>query len=488
MTSSPGLAILDALPEDVLFYTFTFISLHDILKMRQVSSAFSALTHSRSLWLDLLRRYIISQGIPIPGLEQRIQPDSAASIDSLDASAIERCIRRALRLRRAWTSPEPTPTRHVTVHVPDDSESLGADHGDLWRIVSLRFCGRYILSVSYTSGMAPGGERMPLVFRSWDLQEEPRCVSRMEVPFRSGFTWNKAKRQGEQYVVLAIVPALADNFETQFFALGDDGSFRLKCTNSSHGPLRALHGSTVLARHETDHLSLRDYNIDEPRCLIMNPHIVQPEDYLTSHLQGRHLFVIWARRLTIYGLSEMPAVKPDGQPPVLEPLATCRWPWPIDSARLASQSTSGLTTFNGVPAIHIFLRFSSFLPWPVNMLHHYLLSPSLADPRQPYAMPPQARVTIPSHVRLFSVGDIALGAHDMAVWIDNSTEDETGKRLAGALLKVPRDDEPESDVQITTFDRTPMRAAEPWVNVEVDDREGRIAVGSLGSFELYEYV
>ncbi|TRM58732.1 hypothetical protein BD626DRAFT_178732 [Schizophyllum amplum] len=140
--------------------------------------------------------------------------------------------------------------------------------------------------------MAPGGERMPLVFRSWDVQEEPRCVSRMEVPFRSGFTWNKAKRQGEQDVVLAIVPALADNFEsaletsvygqplkvshrTQFFALGDDGSFRLKCTNSSHGPLRALHGSTVLARHETDHLSLRDYNIDEPRCLIMNPHIVQ---------------------------------------------------------------------------------------------------------------------------------------------------------------------------------------------------------------------
>ncbi|TRM58733.1 hypothetical protein BD626DRAFT_510373 [Schizophyllum amplum] len=172
----------------------------------------------------------------------------------------------------------------------------------------------------------------------------------------------------------------------------------------------------------------------------------------------------------------MPAVKPDGQPPVLEPLATCRWPWPIDSARLASQSTSGLTTFNGVPAIHIFSDSQASFRGP------------LADPRQPYAMPPQARVTIPSHVRLFSVGDIALGAHDMAVWIDNSTEDETGKRLAGALLKVPRNDEPESDVQITTFDRTPMRAAEPWVNVEVDDREGRIAVGSLGSFELYEYV
>lgn len=87
---------------------------------------------------------------------------------------------------------------------------------------------------------------------------------------------------------------------------------------------------------------------------------------------------------------------------------------------------------------------------------------------------------MPSQVHLFSAGDIALEAHSTAMWIDNSTGDKTGKWLAGALLKLPPDDEPENDMQITTFDKTPMRAAERWVDVEVDDRGVASLSGRLG--------
>ena len=89
-----------------------------------MSSAFSALTHARGLWTDLLRRYVISEGLPVPKLRDEIKGDPAdlptTIPDALDSAALEGCIRRALTLRRAWTSPSPKPARHLVVSVQEE--------------------------------------------------------------------------------------------------------------------------------------------------------------------------------------------------------------------------------------------------------------------------------------------------------------------------------------------------------------------------------
>ncbi|KAL1733667.1 hypothetical protein EV714DRAFT_269627 [Schizophyllum commune] len=438
--------ILDVLPEDILLTIFGFLSLNDILKMRQVSSTFGALTHARGLWTDLLHRYVIGEGLPIPKLQEELKGDPVAIgttiPDDLDSAALERCIRRALTLRRAWTSTSPKPARHLVVSVREEGLESSA-----WRIVSLHFCGHFLLSVSFTSVSPPERERLPLVFRSWDLrQRKPRCVSSMHMPFRSSFKWNTGLRKGRDDPVLAVVPP--NDFETKFYGLDADGEFQLTSTSAS-----------------TD----------------------DPETFVATHLHGRFLLIVWTRALQIFDLSGKHTPDKDGKPPIVEALAHWRWPWPIDSARATTLHTS--LASDDPPPFHIFLRFSSFLPWPVNMLHHYLLSPSTEPDTPAYPLPPRAVVSIPSHVRLFSVSDMALGTYGAAVWIDSATEDEdTGKRLAGTILQEPSTKEPEGHAQVMTFDKTSSRETEPWLHVEVDDEEGRIAVASFGQFELYEYI
>ncbi|KAL1707905.1 hypothetical protein EV121DRAFT_288160 [Schizophyllum commune] len=477
--------ILDVLPEDILLTVFGFLSLNDILKMRQVSSTFGALTHARGLWTDLLHRYVIGEGLPIPKLQEELRGDPVAIRttipDNLDTAALERCIRRALTLRRAWTSPSPKPARHLVVSVQEECLESSA-----WRIVSLHFCGHFLLSVSFTSVSPPERERLPLVFRSWDLrQRKPRCVSSMFVPFRSSFKWNTGLRKGRDDPVLAVVPS--NDFETKFYGLDADGEFQLMSTSASTADLRALHGTTVLTRHGMGDTCVWDMRDTQSHCVLKNPQSEQPETFVATHLHGRFLLIVWTRALQIFDLSGKHTPDKDGKHAIVEALAHWRWPWPIDSARATTLHTS--LASDDPPPFHIFLRFSSFLPWPVNMLHHYLLSPSTEPDTPAYALPPRAVVSIPSHVRLFSVSDMALGSYGAAVWIDSATEDEdTGKRLAGTILQEPSTKEPEGHAQVTTFDKTSSRETEPWLHVEVDDEEGRIAVASFGQFELYEFI
>lgn len=154
--------------------------------------------------------------------------------------------------------------------------------------------------------------------------------------------------------------------------------------------------------------------------------------------------------------------------------------------------------------INILIRFSSGYPWPVNMLHHYSLEPDASyDPSSyidmnnlPYHFPPTLRQSIAAPVRLFGVSDMAIGAYGTAVWFDTQVEDyyaqvAHGQRLAGRVLALGEDeDDYISDQVASNVASMVLRVDEEdrWVSLELDEGEGRIAIGKNdGCILLLDY-
>ena len=149
---------------------------------------------------------------------------------------------------------------------------------------------------------------------------------------------------------------------------------------------------------------------------------------------------------------------PAPPPHPLDPIAEYKWRWRIDSItvnprRPRSSSHSHTTP----PAIDLLIRFDTWFPWPVNILHHYVLPPNPSFSRSSFS--PTARDTfpylrsaaptdgplmahaIPSPLRLFTPSDMVVGAYGTALWLDASTDAATpsqagdrGQRIAMKFL------------------------------------------------------
>ncbi|OJT03292.1 hypothetical protein TRAPUB_6070 [Trametes pubescens] len=138
--------------------------------------------------------------------------------------------------------------------------------------------------------------------------------------------------------------------------------------------------------------------------------------------------------------------------PQLDAIASYKWRWRIDT--LVAQprlSPSSLAHRTGTPLIDILIRFDTWFPWPVNILHHFVLAPNpayhpAADPTAlPYLLGAQDGPfmvhALPSPLRIFTPSDVALGAHGTALWIDAATDGgaaaqagDHGQRVAGKVL------------------------------------------------------
>ncbi|KAL5492655.1 hypothetical protein ACEPAI_4102 [Sanghuangporus weigelae] len=184
--------------------------------------------------------------------------------------------------------------------------------------------------------------------------------------------------------------------------------------------------------------------------------------------------------------------------------------------------------------LSIVARFDSYYPWPVNLLHHFVLhvSPHHFNtldsliPEVPYMLPPQMTQTIPSVVRLFGHSVLVLGRYGTLVWTDseanNSEEAQgstqayfaegTGERVAGRRLRLPPSpdyitslasepaapQEPDPSTTEGLPSSTPgqgmqtsvfsTRLTEGWYSVALSESRGRIAIGDgEGVIELWDH-
>lgn len=172
--------------------------------------------------------------------------------------------------------------------------------------------------------------------------------------------------------------------------------------------------------------------------------------------------------------------------------------------------------------INILLRYDSWYPWPVNTLHHYTLRPNPeytgSGNDLPYLYSVQSKpimeTTITSNMRLFTPSDMTIGEYGTALWIDAQSDPDSpqagdlGQRLAGQALSPNPSQEDRTDnlpgsLLLSSelegkLDASNSYAAQPifqiwdtyseWAKVAVEEKEGRIALGSVeGRIHVMDY-
>lgn len=256
---------------------------------------------------------------------------------------------------------------------------------------------------------------------------------------------------------------------------------------------------------------------------------LQPDSF-EAIVRDDYAIILRPKTIALYALDDFRR----GLHPILEPLSPIivhEFQWRIDSCHMQpkfsplERSMNDPSTSHRPTDINIIIRYSSLFPWPVNLLHHYVLRPnhlyvpptkdsgssnllppttaalSITSGNLPYQFPPVLSQTIVSPVRLFAITDMALGPYGTAVWVDSHTEDfyyhgEVGQRLAGLMLSPPMEDLEDSEIRAA--DQNTQASAsivfgvhetDDWNRVAIDEEEGRIAVGSVnGEIMIDDYV
>lgn len=263
----------------------------------------------------------------------------------------------------------------------------------------------------------------------------------------------------------------------------------------------------------------------------------------------RHALTFCKQWIHLYGLpASMPTALVDPPPPEeCDPIASHKWQWRIDSLvvtpRLllpASAAAHACTTScadhdaarcsaeAGFPPIDVLIRFDTWFPWPVNILHHYVLAPNPACTGTPYLHvggAPAMAHSIPSPIRLFTPSDMVLGRRGTALWLDAQAYEggpaqagDHGQRIAGRMLAAPSSSfssaggpggsgggdaaegggeggdrvspgwfgEERAGGGAMVFHM--QKEDDGWNRLALDEEEGRIAVGTVyGRVHLFEY-
>ncbi|KLO13226.1 hypothetical protein SCHPADRAFT_928708 [Schizopora paradoxa] len=152
---------------------------------------------------------------------------------------------------------------------------------------------------------------------------------------------------------------------------------------------------------------------------------------------------------------------------LLRPSASHKWTWSLNSLAVTERYSwyherrqascrlcEGTTKFASGRScqcvyrpLSLAVRFDSYFPWPVNLIHHFVVhtspefDPSALNPLDfaipingaphsneeiapcsPFVLPPQNTYTIPSSVRLFGRTALVLGSHGTLVWLDSESD------------------------------------------------------------------
>lgn len=478
---SPSLPI----PLDILFDVIQHLPIQSILVLRQTSKSFYAITHLRSLWALLLRTLVQEQNIPIPHFDEK-------SLDCLSAFELERLACCALALRSNWTNPDPDAKREVDFYKPTEPDS---------RIIFMEFLpgrgNRWLISVTMTA------HPRKYVIQCWDVAiVQPVCIAElthMEGPY-GGVIIND---DPSSPAIIAMQSALTEILTIDFEEEDPESAFVPLSTIDGIREIHLLSGNTLVTRRPENggEVSVWDIN-DQPRerIQLVNPSLSQNDRCQAMHLRDDYMVVVRQQTIEFYSTIPRPNVIATPGAPISYPLAQHSFQWCIETINMSEQVSWHAARLHRPLPINIILRFGSIYPWPVNMLHHFVLTPNPAyvPGREtslynlPYLAQPTPVQTIGSPVRLFTPSSVALGRYGTALWLDSHTEDwmgpsDHGQRLAGRILTATGES---STSQHGSHASIVFRVRDDdlWNKVAIDEESGRIAVGYVnGSITLFEY-
>ncbi|KAG1738969.1 hypothetical protein EDB19DRAFT_866764 [Suillus lakei] len=478
---SPSLPI----PLDILFDVVQHLPIQSILALRQTSRSFYAITRLRSLWALLLRTLVQEQNIPIPHFDGK-------SLDFLSALELEQLTCYALALRKNWTNPDPDAKREIDFYKPTEPDS---------RIIFMEFLpgrgNRLLISVTMIA------QPRKYVIQCWNVAiPQPVCIAElahMEGPY-GGVVIND---DPSSPAIMAMQSALTEILTIDFEEEDPESAFVPLSSIDGIREIHLLSGNTLVTRHPGNggEVSLWDIN-DQPRETIqlVNPSLLQNDRCQAMHLRDDYMLIIRQQTVEFYSTIPRPNIIATPGAPISYPLAQHNFQWRTDSVNMSEQVSWDAARSHRPSPINVVVRFGSIYPWPVNILHHFVLTPNPAYVPEretslynlPYLAQPTPVQTIGSPVRLFAPSSVALGRYGTAVWLDSHTEDwmgpsDCGQRLAGRILMTTGESSnSQHSPQASMVFR--VRDDDLWNKVAIDEESGRIAVGYVnGSITLFEY-
>ncbi|KAH8104085.1 hypothetical protein BXZ70DRAFT_905197 [Cristinia sonorae] len=529
------MAALTDLPVETIFHIFRYLSVHALLAIRLTSQRLNAITHNRSVWLDVLARIASTPDVPVAGLRGR-------ELSTLDAPEIENLVYNTMQLRRTWTSPSPVPTRILEL----EPSSHHPQHG---KVTGLQFLpgrgNRWLLHIGFH--MDPTQALIASTLNCWDLHANPpaRCASIKYEPVRMAWSLllvNSDPTHPAAFAVSMGAFVRSPESEThQFIAYG------MNEANAIVGPIaepfkmlsqfpctshpRVLHGSMLFfekSSNVNDTLAVQVCDVISGRAMFMLRVPINPADpismddkvkpFLRIVVYKHYIVMFRTRRILMYyappGTNTGPEVN-------IDPVDIYQWQWRIDSVECSLPKTSPLAVSNmaggSPPPITLLVRFDSYYPWPVNLLHHFVLRPNhhfnpalptpsgsslppvvktynittASDCNLPYILLPENISTIASPMRMFTPSDVILGPYGTGIWIDAQTDPDPtqagdhGQRIAARMLV--GGDGKSVDESKTRVLRV-CESENVWSRLAMDEEEGRIAVGRMdGKITLLDY-
>jgi len=338
--------------------------------------------------------------------------------------------------------------------------------------------------------------------RCWDIAiSPPGCVARRKLRVLKSFAVNTDRtNQG----VIALQCPHAEIWGINFSATNPDSAFvKVGSFQSRTEEILIFSGSRILAKESNLRYVIWDFHHPNHQIELHNPKNPQRGDLLTAIITEEVAILFRSSTVEIYPLTSLRAGVVAGT--ATHPIAQHSWPWRVDNVCVAEQFRWPQTQGRQRATINVLIRFRSWFPWPVNLLHHYVLRPNksyLPSKRVntnniPYSKPVFMQ-SIASPVRLHAPSPMVLGLHGTALWVDSHTEDYFGdsghgQRLTGRILS---DTEPHNDIEPSVHMPSNEMASivfrvqehDGWTRLAIDEGEGRVAVGAeAGAITLLEY-
>lgn len=472
------------IPLDILFDVVQHLPLQSILALRQTSKSFYAITRLRSLWALLLRTLVQEKNIPIPCFDGK-------SLDCLSALELEQLTRHALVLRNNWTNPDPDAKREVDFYKPTEPDS---------RIIFMQFLpgrgNRWLISVTMTA------QPRIFVIQCWDVAIlQPVCVAElthMEGPY-GGVVIND---DPSSPAIMAMQSAQTEILTIDFEEEDPESAFVPLSAIDGIREIHLLSGNTLVTRRPETGGEVSIWDINNQPCekiQLVNPSLLQNDRCQAMHLRDDYVVIVRQQSVELYSTTPRPNIIATPGAPISYPLAQYSFQWRTETVNMSEQVSWHAARSHRPSPINVVVRFGSIYPWPVNILHHFVLTPNPAyvPGREtslynlPYFTQPTPVQTIGSPVRLFAPSSVALGRYGTVLWLDSHTEDwvgpsDCGQRLAGRMLIATGESKSQHGSHASMVFR--VRDDDLWNKIAIDEESGRIAVGYVnGSITLFEY-
>ncbi|KAI0358228.1 hypothetical protein OH77DRAFT_1253981 [Trametes cingulata] len=468
---------LHDLPEDILLDIFEHLHAHDILSLRRTCRALEAATRERTVWHEALARHARQSRLSIPALSQADAP-----LASLSASELERLTLRALRFWSNWLSPRPHAYRHIPV-LPMRSIERSRGARNLAVVFLPNVPGHVLTLTLYNDN----SQERRYSFELWDVRGRGKAVyvDHHALEGLLGYAVNSARDGACTMTITRRASTLhrcvSEAYNIEVPRVEGRTCFQLVNQFPGYRYTIGLHGSHLVATDSEQNVRVIDVNAGRLSYTLRSPIMLNDPTLRFTECQCLDIVLLdefvlsfCKQYIFLYRISanssELQDADPTQEPPTLDAIATYKWRWRIDSLvakprreppGLSIASSDGKWTTNP-PLIDILIRFDTWFPWPVNILHHFVLAPnpsytpstfsstdastfpyilSSAPDAESHADGPFMVHSIPSPLRIFTPSDIALGPYGTALWIDASTDTTTpsqagdhGQRIAGKVL------------------------------------------------------